>query len=198
MTSWHRSCTDRLFLKQSSIKTVASRLFLNWSCSSSLRPAMLAAWARLLSTGQELSANLDKTLLSMIQDPWYTGAHTLNTSTRKETRGASGINKWTYNLVQMCGVNLWQWSCCEQGTARGQCRWRHEQDWGGGALQGFTWREHHVLCNKIAKRSIFFQLFKAPQSFSILFSFLTLPGWWIYTHKTFTLLLCKFEMTLLS
>ena len=91
--------------------------------------------------------------------------HTLNTSTRKETRGASGINKWTYNLVQMCGVNLWQWSCCEQGTPRGQCRWRHEQDWGGGALQGFTWPEHHVLCNKIAKWSIFFQLFKTPQFF---------------------------------
>ena len=35
---------------------------------------MLAAGARLLSTGQELSANLDKTLLSMIQDPWCTGA----------------------------------------------------------------------------------------------------------------------------
>ena len=152
MTSRQRSCTDRLFLKQSSIKKVASRFFLNWSCSSCLRPAMLAAGARLLSTGQELSANLDKTLVSMIQDPWYTGAHTLNTSTRKETRGASGINKWTYNLVQTCGVNLWQWSCCEQGTPRGQCRWRHEQDWGGGALQGFTWPEHHVLCNKIAKR----------------------------------------------
>ena len=83
-------------------------------------------------------------------------------------------DKRSFRYKQMniqLGVNLWQWSCCEQGTPRGQCRWRHEQDWGGGALQGFTWPEHHVLCNKIAKWSIFFQLFKTPQFFRFCFLF---------------------------